>query len=373
MKMFVVLVIFILLFKNIDAYSYETAAKQAILVDGKNGQILFEKNANNLMHPSSMTKIMTTYIAFQNLKSGRISLTDKYITSEKAWKMEGSRMFLNYGDVVSLDQVLKGIVVQSGNDACVVLAEGLNGDESSFVKNMNETAKKLGMTKTHFSNSSGLPDPANLSTAKDLSKLGIAMIETFPEYYHYHQIKNFEYGNIKQSNRNVLLGKIGIDGIKTGHTEAGGFGIVLSAIINNRRLIAVINGLPSDKIRAQEGEKIINYGFNVFQEIDLFKAKQVIGTTTVQYGRQPKIKFGLESDFQILAGNIQNNIECNIKYKDFMKAPIMVGDDVGIITCNIPNIYSDGISMKLVATENVNSANFTQKLWQNLEYVFALR
>ncbi len=371
MRMF--LVIFILLFKSIDAYGYETAAKQAILVDAKNGQILFEKNANNLMHPSSMTKIMTTYIAFQNLKSGKMSLTDKYITSEKAWKMEGSRMFLNYGDVVTVDQVLKGIVVQSGNDACVVLAEGLNGDESSFVKHMNEVAKKLGMTKTHFSNSSGLPDPTNLSTAKDLSKLAIAIIDTFPEYYYYHQIKNFEYGNIMQFNRNVLLGKMGIDGIKTGHTEAGGFGIVLSAMMNNKRLIGVINGLSNDKIRAQEGEKILNYGFNNFQEIDLFKVKQVIGTTKVQYGIQRMLKFGVENDFTILVGSIKENIECHIKYKEFIRAPIMVGDDVGVITCNIPSIYSDGISMKLIATENVRGANFIQKLWQNLEYVFSLR
>ncbi len=162
--------------ENIYAQNYETASKQAILVDAKNGQILFEKNANDLMHPSSMTKIMTTYIAFQNLKNGKILLTDKYTTSEKAWKMEGSRMFLNYGDNVTIDDLLKGIVVQSGNDACIVLSEGLNGDESLFVRHMNEAAQKIGMTKTHFTNSSGLPDPKNLSTARDLSKLAIAII-----------------------------------------------------------------------------------------------------------------------------------------------------------------------------------------------------
>ncbi len=359
--------------ENIYAQNYETASKQAILVDAKNGQILFEKNANDLMHPSSMTKIMTTYIAFQNLKNGKISLTDKYTTSEKAWKMEGSRMFLNYGDSVTVDDLLKGIVVQSGNDACIVLSEGLNGDESLFVRHMNEAAQKIGMTKTHFTNSSGLPDPKNLSTARDLSKLAIAMIENFPEYYYYHQMRSFKYGNIMQFNRNVLLGKIGVDGIKTGHTEAGGFGIVLSSVINDRRLIAVINGLSNDKIRAKEGEKILNYGFNNFQEATLFKAKEVIESIKVQYGMQPMAKIGVANDFTILTESNAQNVECTAEYKDVIRAPIMVDDIVGSISCNIPNIYSDEISMNLIAIEVVKSANFVQRLWQNIEYIFSLR
>jgi D-alanyl-D-alanine carboxypeptidase (penicillin-binding protein 5/6) len=353
------------------AFGYETEAKQAILIDAENGQILFQNNATELMHPSSMTKIMTTYIAFEDLKSGKLSLSDKFTTSEKAWKMEGSRMFLNYGDIVSLDDLLKGIIVQSGNDACVVFAEGSHGDEGLFVERMNKTAAKLGMTQTNFTNASGWPDPRNLSTARDLSKLALRLIRDFPEYYDYHKISTFTYGNIKQNNRNVLLGKLGVDGIKTGHTEAGGYGIVLSAFNKDRRLIAVINGLPTDKMRAQEGEKILNYGFNSFYYVKLFKANQRIESIKVQYGEKPFVNIGVKEDMKILSNDSAEKFYCEISYPNIAKAPINEGDKLGTVKCKVPNIDGDYITSDLVAVENIKNANFIQKIFQNIEYLLS--
>lgn len=370
MKTFLIFIAFFLSIKSY-AQAYETAAKQAILSDFRTGQILFEKNSTELMHPSSMTKIMTSYLAFEDLRSDKISLTQKFSTSEKAWKMGGSRMFLNYGDRVSLDDLLKGIVVQSGNDACVALAEGLAGDEALFVARMNEMAKKLGMMQTNFTNASGWPDPRNLSTAKDLNKLAVAMIVNFPEYYDYHNIKRFTYGSISQQNRNSLLGKLGIDGIKTGHTEAGGYGVVLSAKNDDRRLVAVINGLPSDKARHHEGERIINYGFIGFGQVKVFEEKQTIGKVKVIYGNKPSVEITTREELSILLDQFEKEIDCKVTYKDLIKAPVVAGEKIGSMSCNIPTIYSDSIEIDVIAKSDVEPANPIQKIWQNLEYLFS--
>jgi len=349
------------------AEPYTTTAKQAILVDGNTGQILYQYNANQPMHPSSMTKIMTTYLAFDEIKSGRISLNDKFPTSEKAWKMAGSRMFLNYGDMPTIDDLLKGIIVQSGNDACVVMAEGLAGDENLFVDKMNNIAKKVGMINTNFTNASGWPDPNNLSTAQDLSKLAIALIKNFPDLYSYHQIKQFSYGNISQTNRNLLLGRIGVDGIKTGHTEAGGYGIVLSALQNDRRLIAVINGLITDKERAQEGERILNYGFKGFTRKILVGTSDILAKPQVIYGESPQVKLSIKNDMEILTKNSNEAISCTIFYTNQVLAPIAMGQKLGTITCKVDNIYDSEFRSDLVADSNVRRANFLQRLIQNIE------
>lgn len=364
--------IFLVCFFNLHAsHGYETEAKQAILIDAQTGQILFQNNAMELMHPSSMTKIMTTYIAFEDIKNGKISLSDTFVTSEKAWKMEGSRMFLNYGDTVTLDDLLKGIIVQSGNDACVVFAEGSHGDESLFVERMNKTASKLGMKQTNFTNSSGWPDPKNLSTAKDLSILALRLIKDFPEYYDYHKISTFTYGNIKQNNRNVLLGRLGVDGVKTGHTDAGGYGIVLSALHKDRRLIAVINGLPTDKLRAQEGEKILNYGFNAFDYVNLFKTDQIIDRVKVQYGQKPFVNIGVKEDIKILSNDSDAKVQCELNYQNLVRAPINNGEKLGTVKCSIPNINGDYITFDLIAIEGIQEANFIQRLYQNIEHLLS--
>ena len=354
----------------VNGYQYETAAKQAILIDGDNGQILFAHNATEPMHPSSMTKIMTTYIAFEALKNKELALSDTFVTSAKAWKMEGSRMFLNYGDIVSVDDLLKGVIVQSGNDACIVLAEGLHGDEGIFVTRMNTIAQKLHMTQTNFTNSTGLPDPINLSTAKDLSKLAVAIIKDFPEYYDYHKLEKFTYGKIIQFNRNTLLTKLGVDGIKTGHTEAGGYGIALSAFNKDRRLIAVINGLQTNKMRVQEGEKILNYGFNAFKYVNILSTKNVIAKTSVQYGNRLSVDLVPKNDLKMLSNERRDKIECILVYKDIVKAPIKAGDAIGSAKCLVDNIYDGYIKVDLVASEDIKNSNFIQKVWQNLELFF---
>lgn len=351
--------------------NYITQAKQAILIDGNNGQILFEYNSTEPMHPSSMTKIMTTYLAFDALKNGKISLEQRFSTSEKAWKMEGSRMFLNYGDTPTVNELLKGIVVQSGNDACVVMAEGLSGSEGVFVQKMNATAKQLNMNQTNFTNASGWPDPNNLSTAKDLSILGAAIIHNFPEYYEYHKISEFTYGNIHQRNRNTLLGRLGVDGIKTGHTEAGGYGIVLSAFNQGNRLIAVINGLQSDKMRREEGEKILSYGMSFHKKI-LFSSDNVIAKAKVRYGERPTVNLNAKQNFTFLSNDLNDdNISCDVTYQSGIKGPITSGQKLGEISCNILNIYDKPIKTDLIASEEIKPANFIQRIWQNIEYLLS--
>jgi len=247
------LVLFLLLLQKASAL--EILAREALVVDFARGQILLEKNSAQSMYPSSMTKIMTSYLAFEALEAKKFTLEDKFLVSNKAWKMGGSKMFLKVGDSVSISDLLQGIIIVSGNDACITLAEGFYGDEELFVNKMNAKAQELGMTQTHFVNSTGWPDIKHVTTSEDLAKLSIAIIRDFPNFYSYHHLDNFTYNNIPQRNRNLLLGKMGVDGIKTGHTELAGYGIVLSAKEDNRRIIAVINGLKSEKARALEGEK----------------------------------------------------------------------------------------------------------------------
>jgi D-alanyl-D-alanine carboxypeptidase (penicillin-binding protein 5/6) len=369
MLKFISIIILFLLQKLAFANQYTTSAKEAILVFADTGQILYEKNASALMHPSSMTKIMTTYLVFDALDSGKLLLTDSFTTSEKAWKMEGSRMFLNYGDKPTVDELLKGIVVQSGNDACIVVAEGIAGDEAIFANKMNEMAVKLNMRQTNFTNSSGWPDPNNLSTAKDLSKLAISLINKFPHYYNYHQIKKFTYGNIAQNNRNILLGKMGVDGIKTGHTEAGGYGVVLSALQNDTRLVAVINGLASDKVRAQEGEKILNYGFSEFKKVNLIEKGDVVVNSQVLYGELPQVSLTVKDNLQILSKQSQGEIICSISYIDKVVAPISQGEKLGTIKCKIENIYDSHMTLDLVSSSSINEGGFFQRLFQNIESI----
>ena len=262
------LLLYFLLFQS-SAIALDLLAKEVILVDFDRGQILLEQEAKKPMYPSSMTKIMTSYLAFEALQKETFTLDSKFLVSNKAWKMGGSKMFVKVGDVVTLENLLKGIIVVSGNDACITLAEGFYGDEELFVEKMNEKARELNMTQTNFINSTGWPDPQHITTALDLAKLSRALIKDFPHYYQYHSVQSFFYNQIKQNNRNLLLGRMGIDGVKTGHTDLAGYGIVLSSQEKDRRIILVLNGLKSEKMRALEGEKIINYGLKGFKEIDL--------------------------------------------------------------------------------------------------------
>ncbi|HYF08364.1 MAG TPA: D-alanyl-D-alanine carboxypeptidase family protein, partial [Acetobacteraceae bacterium] len=229
----------------------DTAARQAILVDADTDQVLLEKNPDERMPPSSMSKLMTMYVVFDHLRQGRLQMTQTLPVSERAWRMGGSKMFVDIGTQVAVEDLVRGVIVQSGNDACIVLAEAISGSEQQFAQLMNEYAPRIGLRNSTFRNSTGWPDPEHRTTARDLATLAKRIIADFPDYYRYYNERSFRYNNISQDNRNPMLARVpGADGLKTGHTEEAGFGLTGSAIRNGRRLILVVNGLPSMRSRA---------------------------------------------------------------------------------------------------------------------------
>lgn len=275
-------------------------ARAYILLDLHSGKVLAEQKADERMEPASLTKLLTAYTVFQALSSGKIKLSDRVTISEKAWKSEGSRMFVQVGDQVGVDDLLKGMIVQSGNDATIALAEHTAGSETTFVALMNQTAQLLGMKNSHFTNSTGLPDPELYITARDIALLSRALIQDFPEYYKYYAIKEFSYNNIKQYNRNMLLWRdIGADGVKTGHTESAGFCLVSSALRDNMRLVAVVLGAKSEKERADQSQELLNYGFRFFETQRLYSAAQPLKTTRIWKGASKELKLGLSEDLYV--------------------------------------------------------------------------
>ena len=253
----------------------ETPAAQGILYDYETKSVIFEKNADELMSPSSMSKIMTIYYLFKKIKDGEISLDDEFEVSEKAWKKGGSKMFVNLKSKVRVEDLIRGIIVQSGNDACIVVAEGISGSEDVFSEELNELASEIGLENSNFTNSTGWPDKKHLTTVNDLLKLTIRTIEDFPNLYSYYSEKEFTYNNIKQLNRNPLLFKtIGSDGLKTGHTSLGGYGLVATVKNKDRRLILVLNGLKSSAQRSKESERLMKIGFRQYTNIKVGEGKR---------------------------------------------------------------------------------------------------
>ncbi len=275
-------------------------ARAYILLDFHSGKVLAEKKADERMEPASLTKLLTAYTVFQALASGKIKLSDQVTISEKAWKSEGSRMFVQVGTQVSVDDLLKGMIVQSGNDATIALAEHTAGGETTFVALMNQTAQGLGMKNSHFTNSTGLPDPELYITARDIALLARAFIRDSPEFYKYYSMQEFTYNNIKQYNRNMLLWRdIGADGVKTGHTESAGFCLVSSALRDNMRLIASVLGATSEKERADQSQALLNYGFRFFETQRLYSAAQPLKTAAIWKGASKELKLGLSEDLYV--------------------------------------------------------------------------
>ncbi len=262
----------------------DTAAKYALIIDYTSGATLLEKDADVPMPPSSMTKLMTAYIVYGALKSGKLKLTDELPVSERAWRMGGSKMFVQVGTSVPVEDLIRGMIVQSGNDACIVLAEGIAGSEEQFVELMNQRAKEIGLTQSNFRNATGWPDPELRMSCRDIATLASRIIQDYPEYYHYEAEKTFKYNGIEQGNRNPLVQKGTADGLKTGHTEAGGFGLVASSERNGRRVIEVLNGLTSMHQRAEEAERLMEWSFREFEEVTLFTAGDVVEHAPVWLG-----------------------------------------------------------------------------------------
>lgn len=321
-----------------NAQTDYTVAKQAYMIDYDTGTVLLSKNANEHMPTSSMSKAMSMYLVFEALRDGRLSLDTKLKVSEKAWRKGGSKMFVNVGDMVKVNDLIQGVLVQSGNDAVIVLAEGLAGTEDAFAAALNEKAKELGMNDSHFMNASGWPDPGHYSTAHDLAILAHHLISDFPEDYHYFSEKEFTYNNIKQGNRNPLLYRdIGADGLKTGHTEIGGYGLMASGKRDGRRVVLVLNGMADKRTRAQEGARLLEWGLRGFKNYDLFKAGEEVTDAKVAMGQADTVPLVLHKDMKVTVPlNMKNDLKVEAVYDGPLVAPIKKGDKVGTLKVTIP-------------------------------------
>ena len=349
------------------AMAIETAARQAVLIDATTHSVLFAKNADQEMHPSSMSKLMTIYILFSRMKAGKVNPDDKFAISEKAWRTQGSKSFVHIGDQIAVDDLIKGIIVQSGNDACVVVAEGLSGSEDAFAKEMNKTATEIGLQHSHFVNATGLPDPAHLMSARDLATLAERIIKDFPDYYHYFGIKEFTWSGITQQNRNRLLGVIGVDGLKTGHTDDGGYGITLSAKQGERRLILVVNGLESDNARIQEGDTLLRYGFREFENRTLVHKGQKVADAEVWFGKQASVPLVADQDILLtIPANDTKGISFTLKYNSPLAAPVTQGAQVAELVIKMPDREPQVVPLK--AGADVAKLSGFAKIFPVLDY-----
>lgn len=343
------------------------SAKTAFLIDAQTGEVLFSKNADVLMSPSSMSKVMTVYIIFEKLKGGALTLDTVFPVSEKAWRMQGSKMFVELGSQIRLEDLLRGIIVQSGNDACIVVAEALAGTEENFARYMTKRAHELGLTSSHFTNSTGWEDPNHKMTAREIAMIALKTIQDFPEYYPYYSEIDFTYNGIKQGNRNPLLYKnMGCDGLKTGHTDDGGFGLVASVLRNGRRLIMVINGCSSMKTRAQDAEVLINWGFREFDNVVLAKSHQVIDVVRVWLGKTSTVGLYSEKEIVVTLKSLEKDkVKATLFYETPLKAPLRRGSVVGEMRVVLPN--GEIKTFPLQADRDVEELGFFGKLWLNIK------
>jgi D-alanyl-D-alanine carboxypeptidase (penicillin-binding protein 5/6) len=311
----------------------EVSAKAYILADHNSGRVLAESNADQRLEPASLTKIMTAYVIFRELAKGSLKLDTMVTVSEKAWRTEGSRMFAQVGAQISVENLLKGMIVQSGNDASVALAEHVAGDETVFAQVMNQNAERLGMKNTHYKNSMGLPDPEHYTTARDLLILTNALIEEFPEYYKWHSIKEFLFNGIKQTNRNRLLWiDSTVDGVKTGHTDGAGYCLVASALRDGMRLVSVVLNTKSDKERAQANQTLLNYGFHFYETKLLYKANEKLTEARIWKGEISMAEVGLMKDFYVTFPRGQyQSLKASMEVNNSTVAPVNQNDKLGSI------------------------------------------
>ncbi|MBE6450885.1 MAG: D-alanyl-D-alanine carboxypeptidase [Alphaproteobacteria bacterium] len=365
---------FLSLLVSFEAFSFETTAKNAILVDYETGAYIYTKDHDKKMAPASMSKLMTLYVVFDKIKNGYLSLDDTFEVSENAWRKGGaasgsSTMFLKIGEKVKVEDLIKGIIIQSGNDACITVAENIAGSEEDFAVLMNETAEKIGLKNSSFANSTGWPHPEHKMSAEDLAKLSKLLIEDFGEFYHLFSQKEFTHNGIKQGNRNPLLYSMeSADGLKTGHTDEAGFCLAASATKNGRRLIGVMSGMNSNKERSEEAEKLINYGFREFDNYKIFENGDKYGTAKVWYGMTDNVDLVAPYDVvQTIKRNQKNKYELKVSYKEPIKAPIKKGDKIGKITLISPD--GDKQHFPLVANADVKQMGVFKKFMANLKYL----
>ena len=366
-KLIFVFFIFLVLSKNV--FAIETIAKQAILYDMDTKSVLFKKNSDQLVSPSSMSKIMTIYYVFKKISEGELSLQDEFIVSKKAWKKGGSKMFVKVNEKVKVEDLIRGIIVQSGNDACIVLAEGLSGSEKLFSEELTELGKEIGLKNSFFTNSTGWPDPQHLMTVDDLLTLSIRTIKDFPDLFHYYSEKEFTFSGIKQLNRNPLLfTDLNSDGLKTGHTSLGGYGLVATVKKNDRRLILVLNGLNSSKDRAKEAQRLLKIGFNQYEILKIAEANKNLKTLNVWGGDKKKINIFSKDEIKItIPKKIKKQLSFAIKYQSPLIPPIISEEPIGefLIKKNKEILKK----FKLFTDQNVRKMNFFQKIGHNFRYL----
>ena len=354
--------------------SFETSAKAAYILDQSTGTVLLEKNADQPLPPASMSKLMTLYMAFEYINQGRLELTEKLPVSDAAVKYRGSTMFLNTSDRVTVEDLLRGIIVLSGNDACVVLAEALSpdGTEKGFADLMTRRAKKMGMLNSVFANSNGWPHPEHKMSVKDLAILANRIVADFPEYYKMFAEETFEFDGraaANTRNRNPLLGLgIGADGLKTGHTSEAGYGLVGSALQDERRVIFVITGLRSQSVRADEAEAIVNWAFRQFTEKKYGRKNDVIGLAPVWNGASPQVGLALAEDLNLLVPVFDgDDINFNAEIKTPITAPLSKGKTIGNLIISRPNLPT--FNVPLVAAENIGLGGFKEKVFSAANFI----
>jgi D-alanyl-D-alanine carboxypeptidase (penicillin-binding protein 5/6) len=312
---------------------FDTVARLAMVIDADTGAVLLDKNADEQMPPSSMSKLMTMYMVFDMLKSGRLQLTQELPVSERAWRMGGSKMFVELGSYIPVEALVRGVIVQSGNDACIVLAEGISGSEQQFAEAMNQKAREIGLTNSYFRNATGWPDPEHRMTCRDLAHLASRIINDFPDYYRYYSERSFTWHNITQENRNPALTRVpGADGLKTGHTEEAGYGLTASAKRGDRRIIVVFNGMPSMRSRAEESERLLEWAFREFENVVLFRAADVIEEVPVHLGERNMVPLvGGQDRVVTLPRQWRQRLQVQVRYDAPVTAPVMKGQKLGAL------------------------------------------
>ena len=336
-----------------------TDSDHVYIVDYNTGSVLFDKAAEEKLHPASMSKLMTLYMLFDALKRGDVKLTDTFHVSKKAWSTQGSKMFVPINSDVAIEDLIRGIIVQSGNDACVVVAEGLAGTEEAFADRMNKKAAELGLTDSHFVNASGLPDPTHLMTAHDLFTLAKHLYEDFPDFYHYFSEKEFTFHNIKQGNRNPLLYRpnTGVDGLKTGHTEEAGFGLTASAIRDGRRIFMVVHGLGSMQNRADEAGQLLDWAFRTFGDYTVAKKGTILAQANVWMGQEKTVPLTVPKDLLVtLPVSDRGKITTKAVYDGPIPAPVTAGQEIGELVMQIPGMPD--FHAPLVAATDVPQLGF---------------
>ncbi len=364
-------VVLVLLLPSAGARALETAARSAILIDAESGAVLFAKNADQQLPPASMSKLMTAFVVFERLKQGLLNVEDKLPVSEKAWRMGGSRMYVDVGDSVRVMDLLRGMIVQSGNDAAVVLAEGLAGSEAAFAQEMNAMAQQLGLTGSNFANSTGWPDPQHLMTARDLATLARLLIERYPDYYKIYSEIEFTWNDITQGNRNPLLYRdVGADGIKTGYTKEAGYCLVASAVKDGRRLILVVMGLDSKSQRAEEADRLLAWGFREFASYRLFQAGEQLDEAPVWLGTQPTVSLIAPTEISVnMLRTARQQMTVKLIYQQPILAPIEAGQEVAVLTVEAPD--TPPVDFPIVAARSVSEAGIVERMIQTVNSLLA--